>query len=37
VEATVIGLEPGAYTVRFCWDDYETGGEQCRIEYVVIP
>ena len=28
VEATVIGLAPGAHTVRFCWDDYETGGEQ---------
>ena len=37
IEATVVDLAPGAYTVRFCWFDYETGGEQCYIEDIVIP
>ena len=37
VEATVIGLLPGTYTVDYCWEDYETEQEQCYVEDVVIP
>jgi hypothetical protein len=37
VEATAVDLAPGAYTAQFCWDDYETGGEECHTEDIVIP
>ncbi len=37
VDATIVGLDPGAYTVEFCWEDYETGIQQCLTEPVVIP
>ena len=37
VEATVVNLDPGTYTVEFCWQDWETAGEQCYIDEVVIP
>ncbi len=37
VEAAVVDLSPGAYTVEFCWQDWETRGEQCHIEDIVIP
>jgi hypothetical protein len=37
VAATVVNLEPGAYTVVFCWYDYETEQEQCYEEGIVIP
>jgi hypothetical protein len=34
VQATVVGLAPGRYTVGFCW---AAGGQECRTEDVVIP
>ncbi len=37
IEATVLNLEPGMYTVEYCWADYETGQEECYVEDVVIP
>ncbi|MGB2987485.1 MAG: hypothetical protein WBE26_16600, partial [Phycisphaerae bacterium] len=37
LEASVVNLEPGEYTVVYCWDDYETGGQQCHVEDIVIP
>ena len=37
VEATVLDLAPGEYTVEFCWEDWETGGELCHVQEVVIP
>jgi hypothetical protein len=37
VEGTVIDLEPGAYTVEFCWFDYDIDDERCYTEDVVIP
>ncbi|UCE61213.1 MAG: hypothetical protein JSU63_05585 [Phycisphaerales bacterium] len=37
VEATVIDLEPGEYTLEYCWLDYETGQEQCYTDTVMIP
>jgi hypothetical protein len=36
VEATIVNLAPGEYTVEFCWFDYETGGEQCYTEDIVV-
>jgi hypothetical protein len=36
VEATVVDLAPGEYTVEFCWYDYETAGERCYVEDIVI-
>jgi len=36
VEATVVGLLPGTYTVEYCWEDDELG-EQCRTEEIVVP
>ena len=35
-EATVVDLASGEYTVRFCWDDHETSGEECHVEDIVI-
>ena len=37
VEATVVNLPSGTYTVEFCWDDLESGGQQCIVQDVVIP
>ena len=37
VEATVVDLAPGEYTVEFCWYDYETEGERCFMEDIVVP
>ncbi|MCK4660502.1 MAG: thrombospondin type 3 repeat-containing protein [Phycisphaerae bacterium] len=37
VQATIIGLAPGLYTVVFCWDDYETSQQQCHMQDIVIP
>jgi len=37
VEATVVDLAAGVYMVEFCWDDWETGQQQCYTEQVVIP
>ena len=36
VEATVVGLLPGTYTVEFCWEDDELG-ERCHKEEIVVP
>ena len=30
-------LLPGPYTVEFCWEDYETGGEMCHVEDIMVP
>ncbi|UCG15576.1 MAG: hypothetical protein JSV19_09805 [Phycisphaerales bacterium] len=37
VEATVVNLAPGTYTVEFCWEDFQTGGQRCHVQDVVIP
>jgi len=37
VEATAVDLPTGAYTVRFCWEDHETGAEECHTQGIVIP
>jgi hypothetical protein len=37
VDATVVNLEPGTYTVEFCWYDYETEQEQCHLAGIEIP
>jgi len=37
VEATVVDLAPGTYTVEFCWYDYETYQLTCYWEDIVIP
>jgi hypothetical protein len=37
VEATVVDLAPGTYTVEFCWFDYETWQTQCCLDQIVIP
>ncbi|UCG16167.1 MAG: Ig-like domain-containing protein [Phycisphaerales bacterium] len=37
VEATVVDLVAGVYMVEFCWDDWETGQQQCYTEQIVIP
>jgi len=36
VQATVADLASGTYTVEFCWDDDETGGQLCIVQSVVI-
>lgn len=36
IEATVAGLEPGSYTVEYCWED-RGAGETCYVEEIVIP
>ena len=35
VEATVVGLLPGTYSVEYCWEDDELG-EQCHTEEIVV-
>ena len=37
VEATVVNLQAGMYTVIFCWHDYETGIQQCHTEDIPVP
>ncbi len=37
VEATVVRLQPGTYTVEFCWFDYDFYEKRCHIEEVEIP
>ena len=37
VEATVVDLAPGTYTVEFCWYDFDTHQIQCYMEEIVIP
>ena len=37
VEATVVDIGPGTYTVEFCWFDYDTDGQRCYEEQIVIP
>ena len=37
VEAIVVDLAPGTYTVEYCWDDWETGSVVCYTETVVLP
>ncbi|MBN2448654.1 MAG: hypothetical protein JXO22_18150, partial [Phycisphaerae bacterium] len=37
IEATVVGLAPGTYTVEYYWFDYETDMVQCHTESVEIP
>ena len=36
VEATVIDLSPGTYTVEFCWYDYDTNQVECYAEDILI-
>jgi len=36
VDATVVNLMPGEYTVEYCWLDYEVG-PRCHVEDIVIP
>jgi hypothetical protein len=31
VKASIVGLLPGAYTLEYCWDDYETG-PKCHMD-----
>jgi hypothetical protein len=37
VEATVVDLAPGTYTVEFCWFDYETWQVQCCTDEIEVP
>jgi len=37
VEATVVDLAPGEYTVEYFWFDYETGQWQCHVAQIVVP
>ena len=37
VEATVVDLAPGEYTVELCWWDYDSWDEECYTDTVVIP
>jgi hypothetical protein len=36
VGATVVGLQPGTYTVEYCWVDCDYG-PQCHVEEILIP
>jgi hypothetical protein len=36
VESEIGGVEPGEYTIEYCWDDYETHGELCDTVRVVV-
>ncbi|UCF33977.1 MAG: hypothetical protein JSV78_01465, partial [Phycisphaerales bacterium] len=36
VEATIVDLTPGNYTVQFCWFDYETWGERCDVQEIEV-
>jgi hypothetical protein len=37
VHASVVDLVPGTYTVFYCWDDPDTGGQECHEEVVSVP
>jgi hypothetical protein len=37
VQATVVNLSPGIYTVEYCWYDYDTGQVECHVEDIVVP
>ena len=37
IEATIVDLAPGEYTVEFCWYDYLTDAVECYTENIVIP
>jgi hypothetical protein len=37
VEATVVDLAPGTYTIEYYWFDYETGQIQCWVGEIEIP
>lgn len=37
VDSTVVDVEPGIYTVEYCWFDYETSQDVCHVEDVEIP
>ncbi|MHC4697978.1 MAG: hypothetical protein ACYTFA_14695 [Planctomycetota bacterium] len=37
VEATIVNLDSGVYTVELCWYDYDTGAEECYAEDIEIP
>jgi hypothetical protein len=37
VEATIVDLAPGEYTVEFCWYDYELYEDRCHYEEIVVP
>lgn len=36
-ETVITGIDPGTYTVEFCWLENITGEEQCDTQDVVIP
>ena len=37
VEATAVALDPGEYTLEYCWEDYETDDQECRVKDIVVP
>ena len=37
IETQITGIEPGTYTVVFCWEDWDTDEERCDRQQVVIP
>ena len=37
LEATVVNLAPGTYTVQFCWFDYEAFELTCHTEDILVP
>ncbi|MCP4590838.1 MAG: hypothetical protein GY842_08835 [bacterium] len=37
VYSTLEDIKPGAYTLEYCWYDYETGAQRCQQEDFVIP
>lgn len=37
VNATIINVPSGAYTVIVCWQDYETGQTECYTEDITVP
>ncbi|UCE58120.1 MAG: hypothetical protein JSU63_11805 [Phycisphaerales bacterium] len=37
LEALIVSLIPGEYTLQYCWQDHETGEEECHTEDIVIP
>ena len=37
VEATIVSIDPGTYTVLFCWYDYELDQQECSEQIIEIP
>jgi hypothetical protein len=37
VEATIVDLTPGIYTVQFCWFDYDMWSERCDVQEIEVP